>query len=477
MSTVLIPQPLYAPAPYVAYGTNPAHCYSTPILVSETAGTAYDGLDIRGYATSDYCGKLALYTNCATSQQVVVVYPTLSSPHGFILYGDTCYAFNGTTTTFTGSIALTMAGSVTPVASCLDTLCTKADPGGGSYVYFDNETGERVAVEFPHLDAGIPYFAVAGRAQDGATTLPAPGSARVAISSSTALRLLGTSTGTGSLNFQFSNASFSKTLVVDRTGVQTRYPMSSDQKSLQVQVQTGDIFYLSVVGVTGRVPSRAVGSVCSVVWTPSVVMPRVYDTAVLALGGALGALGFCGLTPYQDYTFYGTLPLDTVSNHPSNPGGLVTVEGADEGEFLVIRNRGSGVEPVDLSLPWYGGENLTAPVTFRFYAVLSDLDAHGEMDAWFGSSGTLPTALRVDAYRALVTNGSSYRKTTEVGDTSRNGVEVITTTTGVYLPRVYGASDGELISVQSLSGTVTVDSKVFAVQGTDRGLAYQIQAV
>ncbi len=477
MSTVLIPQPLYAPAPYVAYGSNPGHCYSTPILVSETAGTAYDGLDIRGYATSDYCGKLALYTNCATSQQVVVVYPTLSSPHSFILYGDTCYTFNGTTTAFVGTAALTLAGSVTPVASCNDVLCTKADPGGNSYVYFDSETGERVAVEFPHLDSGIPHFAVADRAQDGATVLPAPGSARVVVSSSTALRFLGTSTGTGNLSFEFSSLSIAKALVVDRAGSWTSYELSAGERTLQVQVQTGDIFYLRLTTATGRVPSRAIGSVCAVTWTPTVIMPRVYDTAILASGGTLQALGFCGLTPYQDYTFYGTLPLDTVSNHPSNPGGLVTVEGADEGEFLVIRNRGSGMEPVDLSVPWYSGEGLTAPVTFRFYAVVPNLDAHGEMDAWFSSSGTLPSTLKVDAYRALVTSGSSYRKTTEIGDTSRNGVEVISATTGIYLPRVYGASDGELISVQSLSGTVTVDSKVFAVQGTDRGLSYRIQAV
>ena len=471
MSTVLIPQPLYAPAPYVAYGTNPAHCYANPIQVSENVGTAYDSLDVRAYATSDYCGKLISYTDCSGGNSLVVAYPAPSSPHAYVLYGATCYAYNGTTTSV-GTASLTVAGSITPVAGCDDVLCTKADANGNSYVYFDGETGQRQAVEFSHLDVGIPHFGVAPQRQDGSTTLPAAGTARVHLVRS--LVRLGSSTGTGDLVFTFSPTPFSKDLVIERAGIQYAHSLSAHQRTFIASVQPADIFYVRVVGASGQLPPQAKGAALLVSWMPYVALPRVYDSVSLGYSGTVLALGFCGLTSHQDYTFYGTLPSDVVSSHPQNPGGLVTFQGAAEPEQLVIRSRGSGMPSVATSLPWYGGGAFTSPITVRFYATIPDLDAHGEMDLWLDSDGTFPGVLRVDSYRTLVASGSSYRKTTEIGDAARNSVEVASAVS--YLPRVFGASDGELAVVQSQAGTVTLDSKVFLLQGTDQGIAYQVRA-
>lgn len=472
MSTVLIPQPLYAPAPYVAYGTNPAHCYSNPILVSENAGTTYDALDVRAYAVSDYCGKLIAYTDCSGGNSLVVAYPAPSSPHPYILYGAACYAYSGTTTS-TGTASLTFAGSVTPVTGCDDVLCTKADVNGSSYVYFDSETGQRQAVEFSHLDVGIPHFGVAPRRQDGATSLPEAGSARVQLIRSQVR--LGSSTGTGDLVFTFSSTPFSKDLVIERAGVQSVHSLSAYQRTFAASVQPADIFYVRVVGSSGQLPPQAKGAALSVSWVPYVALPRVYDTVSIAQSGTVLALGFCGLTSHQNYTFYGTLPADVISSHPQNPGGLVTFQGAAEPEQLVIRSRGSGMPDTVTSIPWYGGGSFTSPITVRFYAAIPDLDAHGEMDLWLDSAGTFPGALRVDGYRTLVASGSSYRKTAETGDVARNSLEVASTVN--FLPRVFGASDGELAVVQSQAGTVTLDSKVFLLQGTDQGISYQIRAV
>jgi hypothetical protein len=370
---------------------------------------------------------------------------------------------------------VTLVGSVTPVSDCYDPVCTKADVTGDSFVYNFPSQSLRVAVEFPHLDRGIARWGVVPAAQDAPASAPLPGQAQVSIRRP--LSQLATITGTGQIVLTMPSTSYVKDILVERGGsFVATLALGVSTTAATLNVENGDILWLRVEASTGRVPSSAAGKVFKVTWEPVLTLPKLYDTGTLQAAGTLQALGFCGLTPYQDYVFYGTLPVDTVSEHPLNPASLVTVQGASGPESLVIRNRGSGMQTPESAWPWYAGGALSSPVLFRFYAVNPNLDAHGEMDVWLDSDGTFPSSLKIDEFRALLSDGSSYRKTAEVGDTPRNSVQIASTLTGVYMPGVYAASDGELRSIKSLSPTVASDSKTFVRQGTDQGLSYTIQA-
>ena len=476
MSKINVPQPLYRPAPFVAYGSSPGFCYFNPVFLSEYVGTEFDGIDLLGYASQEQCGTAALYAQCSTGNSLVVLYPPATAPHSYVAYGAAgCFSYAGTVTS-AGTYRVTVAGSVTPVVSCTDVICTGSNFTGNSYAYFDHQQGQQVNVQFEGLNLGIPKFGVAASKTDVIPPAATGGSVAVYFKNRTTEQVA-TFNYAARVIFRIGSTRFAKTLLVVRAGSTLRYDMSPLDSSLALDIQAGDVVRLEIVGSTGRLPSSAVGFARTLTWEPIVAMPRLYDAGTVSFSTAsIKALGFCGVGPHQKYTLYGTVPVDIVATEwPANPGGYVTVQGSGA-EMAIVRTRLSGQQAPDLGTkPWYDGSPLVGGAVFRFYAVNAGIDSHGEMDVWFnGTAGQFPTALKVDDYRVLVTAGSSYRCTTEVDDVHRNSVRVVAGPAGIELPGVYAASDGQLQAFSDSAGTVVYDSKTFVRVGSDPGLSSSI---
>lgn len=478
MSSIIVPQPLHSPAPFVAYGTNPGKCYSDPVLVSEYVGGDYEAADFRSYTSLDYCGKMVQYTPCDPfDSDVVVLYETVASPHPFVLYGPSCYAFAGTVTS-AGTRSVVMADAVSPVTSCADPVCTLADPVSSTFAYFDSLTGVQTNVHFEHLDGGTPNFGVGPARTDADGIIPEPGHTLVRLTRGGAALFL-TVAGTGLLRVTPGRTLYSKTLVRVRGGATVNYPLGPYTTYQDIPVEPGDRLFLDMRLATGRLAKGFVGARVPVSWTPIVAMPRLYDTIVFDPGGArvISALGFCGRTAREPYAFYDALPASGNYANPANPGGIVTVQGNGDVERLLINHRITGAPDNQHAFASYAGTSLANPMTFRFYAHTRNVDGHGEMDVWTDVDGTLPAYLGVDAARVLVYTGSSYARTAEALDVRRSELTVLPNADSNFLPAVYVALDGELRTVQSQAGSVVLDGKSFARVVADPGLSHTIYTV
>lgn len=468
MSNIVVTQPLHHPAEFVAYGTTPTSCYGEPRFLGEYTGTQYDGLVILGYDDVQNCGKMIEYAPCAGGASLFVVYDNAATPHNYVKFGASCYSFSGTAA---GSHALVLAANVTPVPGCSDPACTSVDPEGPSMVYY-TQSGQEVGVHFEHLDVGIPHYGVVGRKVDSGLSGLSEGTRRLRFTQS---RLYVVQAhGSGTLMVRIEKAHFFKRLIVARGGAEIVYKLSAHDERLTVPVETDDILYLDAAGLTGRLQTFAVNALVQVSWEPYVVLPRLYDTGTLGTGGVVQAVGFCGLTPHQTYTFFGTLPADTSTSGLVNPDTVVTVQGAAQPELLLLRNKGEGDAVASPNLSWYAGESLNAPVLFRFYAGREAQGGHGEMDVWLDTDGAFPDKLSLDAYRAIAIEQLSYRKLHEAGDLRRGTLEVQASDAVFYLPQQYRGLDGQLLTFHSAAGTVVHQGGTYTLIGSDPGLSFTV---
>lgn len=365
-------------------------------------------------------------------------------------------------------------GSTTPAADCEDVLCTGSTPFGDSYVYEDLENGSRVHVYFERLDLGVPFFAVSPTTVSEGTSGLSEGQATLRFDHPR--KLVMTVAGTGQLRFKVGLAGIPKKLVQVRAGTETIHALSTTQTSRVLTVQPGDQIYIDVGTPFGGLSKRIADRSAVIAWVPKITLPKLYATGTLEQSGSIRALGFCGLTNQQGYTVFDVLPADTSTAGLVNPDAVVTAHGANSAEYVLIRNRAAGdvYPPLPDGLSWYGGQTLTAPIVFSFYAAREFYGAHGEMDVWVQTAGTFPQYFKVSPYKVLGTGSYSERVAEQVDDTSRNSLRVVETPTGLYLPRVYTADDGERRTIHSTLDSTVLDGKTFNILRPDPGISYRI---
>jgi hypothetical protein len=438
---VILPQPFGFPAPFIAYGSNPSRCFSNPVGLAivdgtYTALTDFTGtaaVDLWAYTGSGLCGYSYLYDACQKAYapcdsyacSMIVVYPVSSSPHATVEYGGRCYSFNGSMVDYGTRLAVG-AASVNPVVDCYDAACNQYSASGSVVVYNDQQTFLEVPVRFDNIDIGLAHYgAVPQKVDDWQDGLSDGFINTVFRLSSDAL--VYTSSGTGQMMFNFNLPGVRKQVVVDRSGVQTVYNPGMGGSRQIVSLIPGDKVYLRLVDPYGRLPLQYRNRRVNVRWHPLPFLPRLYETATVNYAGSttVKALGFCAYTAQGVYSFYGTLPFNGSMTGPVNPDSLVTVTAQDGQEYNLLTVRATG--DVNLfpltSLPWYSGQTLSGPFTFKFYAAREAFGAHGEMDVWFGTDGTFPSSLRA-GQNVLALSGTYYRKDSAPTDTSRNSYAV-----------------------------------------------------
>jgi hypothetical protein len=279
--------------------------------------------------------------------------------------------------------------------------------------------------------------------------------------------------------FQFGLGGISKKLVVSNGSGQQVYDAGIGGTRVTVLLQIGDIVYLRLADAYGRLPKMQQNRVVAVLWHPVIPLPRLYDTAVVGYSGttSINALGFCAYTNEGIYSFYGSLPVSGSMAGPVNPDSWVTVTGQDGQEYNLISMRSIGDTQVyPVGQPWYGGQSLVGPFTFKFYAARQVAGFHGEMDVWFNTDGTFPAYLRAGRFDAIELNGTlTYRKDSTPFDTLRNSYTAYGTGTW---PSIYTAADGQVISADYSVNTAVYDGKTFsAAHVLDQGLSYEIVSV
>jgi hypothetical protein len=466
-----------------------AFAYGTYTTLTDFTGTA--AVDLWTYTGSELCGYSYLYDACQKAYapcdsyacSIIVVYPVSSSPHATVEYGGRCYSFNGSTVDYGTRLAVGVA-SVSPVVDCYDPACNQFNASGSVVVYNDRQTFLEVPVRFDNLDVGIAHYgAVPQKVDDwegGLTEGHANVNFRLASDA-----LIYTSTGTGQMMFEFSLPGVRKQIVVDRSGVQTVYSPGIGGSRQTVPLLPGDKVYLRIIDPYGRLPLQFRNRRVNVRWHPLPFLPRLYETATVDYTGSttIKALGFCAYTTQGVYSFYGTLPFNGSMTGPVNPDSLVTVTAQDGQEYNILTVRATG--DVNLfpltSLPWYSGQALTGPFTFKFYAAREAFGAHGEMDVWFDTNGTFPTYLRAGLYDALELSGTYYRKDAAPTDTSRNSYAVVESPDVDLLqwPCGYVSATGQVIVVDLVaSGAVyqgnTYSALTWPIPWFDPGLSYTI---
>jgi hypothetical protein len=408
-------QPLYNPAPYVSYGSDPWDCYHEPVFLYEiTSGTLYQ--EIITAQTDALCGDGWIYEQCAGATRIVTVYPHNTVPHDVINYGSECWS-RVSTSPIAGSFAnyisgslgwdIVSAGSVAAVPDCFDFSCSGSVVGGDSVFYLDLQTDQRVPVHFEGLDIGVPWVGTALQVIDsGLGALPL-GEKRITF---TVPRVfLFTAVQGGQVDFDFGLAGISKRIVVVRGGTTHRFEIRIGETKRIITLQAGDQVYADIGNAIGILSDRTRNSRTTIRWRPIILLPRVFDTAVLPATGnnTITALGFTGITTRSPYTLLSPLPKDIEQELP-NPDNIVTVQASGGPEYVLVRSRAVG-DPVP-RLPgnteWYAGQTLSGPLTFRFYTTREDQGAHGEMDVWLSSeTGRFPIYFRVDPYRTLGLQG------------------------------------------------------------------------
>jgi len=365
-------------------------------------------------------------------------------------------------------------GSVTAVSGCADILCTGSTTTGDSYVYEDAETGSRVNVYFDRLDLGVPQFAVSPTTASENTGGLSYG--RTPVRFDRPRQLVMTAQGTGQLKFMLGLGGIPKKVVQVRGGLEMVRVLTVSQESAVLAVLPGDQIYIDVGTPFGGLSKRIAGRTVTVSCVPRNGLPKVYATATLAQSGSIRALGFCGLTNRQDYRVFDALPADNSTADVVNPDSVVTAQGANTAELVLIRNRSSGdvVPPLPDGLEWYAGQALAQPVVFNFYAARQVYGAHGEMDVWMQAAGTFPANLKVSDYKVLVAGTYSERVLPQVDDTTRNSLRVVASGAGLRVPRVYTATDGEQRSIYSTGTVLVLDSKTFTLNRPDPGISFTV---
>ena len=465
--TVIVSQPLYFPAPFIAFGSAPHRCYTLPALIEET--TVGNTEPLIAYTTDGLCGTAYPYVTCDKTGTIAVVYPYATSSHPFIAYNSECYERQGawsspaTPVVDTRAYTVVGAGSVAPTFFCSDASCTGADANGPSVCYKDNETGQKVNVTFDGLSLGIPRFAVARERIDTGFGTQPNGEIVARFERNPRARIMRTS-GAGRIQFKVGLVGFRKKLVVVVNGSEQHYGMEAATSEVVINVLAGAEVYLDLGNEVGVLSARTRGQRTTVRWNPVILLPRCYDIATWAIFGSqtINAVGFCGLTNRQSYSLFDSLPHDGVASGLTNPDSIVTYTTAGV-EHILMRLRVAG-EP-EPQLPggavWYAGQPFSGVGQFKFYTSRDYFGAHGEMDVWFSGAGAFPAYFAVNKFTVLARPAGFYRRTGQVGDTHRNSLRAITSPTGIMLPVIYTASDGEQISIVSNSPAVAYNGKTY----------------
>lgn len=407
-------QPLYSPAPYVAYGSQPLECFHQPYLLGEAYGSIRQSQ--YPYQTDALCGQGYAYQGCEdVSERIVVIYPYGADPHDTVYYGSACWSrFSGT---ISGSsmnniyqrnavspfLDVISVGSVDAVLDCAAIECTGTDDSGSSIRYVDSQTMEPQAISFD-LDYGVPHFAVAAQYENsGVGSLPT-GSASVTFNQPRKLLFSVSESGQIEIDIGRGLLGLPKRLRIQNGSSVTNYELSLNTESRLIPVAAGDSVYLDVGNVAGLLSDRTRGKRTQVSWRPVVNLPRVYHTVEVANFGTtvIHKIGFTGQTDRSPYVKFETLPADVEQEFP-NPDNIVTVEDSSGVEYALIRTRAIG-DPIP-RLPgntqWYAGQVLNDALTFRFYTTREDRGSHGEMDLWLDTDGAFPVYFKVDPYRTL----------------------------------------------------------------------------
>jgi hypothetical protein len=408
-------QPLYNPAPYISYGSDPWDCYGEPVFLYEiTSGTTYQ--DSVQAQTDALCGQGWIYGQCTGNERIVTVYPHNTVPHDVVAHGSECWSristepLDGSSANYiSGTLHwdIVSAGSVAAVLDCGAIECFGSVPGGDSVFYVDQQTMQRVPVHFEGMDIGIPWVGTALQVIDSGLGARPQGHKHVTFT--TPRVFLFTAGAPGQVDFTFGLADFAKRIVVIRGGVTHRFEIRIGDTQRIVTLAAGDQVYADIGNAIGILSDRTRNKRTTIRWRPIVHLPRVFDTAVLpATGGnVIQAIGFTGVSNRSPYTLLSPLPKDIEQEFP-NPDNVVTVQAATGPEYVVIRTRAVG-DPVP-QLPgntqWYAGQSLSGPLTFRFYTTREDQGAHGEMDVWLSNeTGRFPIYFKVDPYRTLGLQG------------------------------------------------------------------------
>lgn len=485
--SILVPQPLGMPAPYLAYGANPARCFGNPVpqaLINgiQTSILEFTGtmpVDLWAYTDASLCGAGYRYNDCQASYapcaahacSLIVVYPISGSPHATIEYAGRCYVYAGATQDY-GALSVVSVNSVNPAAGCRDSACVPFDANGPVIVYNDAQTLLEVPVRFDHLDHGIAYYGAAPQKMDDGLGGLADGFKTVRWSSGEPNALVYVSTGKGSLTFQFGMSGINKQVLVYHAGTLTTYSPGIGGSRQTVSVQLGDTVWLRLASAAGRLPLQYRNLSVLVSWKVVLFLPRLYDTVVVPYTGStkINALGFCAYTDTGGYSFYDELPFSGSKAGPVNPDTLVTVlSGSAEYQLLSVRAVGD-INVARLDLPWYAGQALDGPFTFKFYAAREAFGAHGEMDVWFDLDGVFPAYLKAGSYDSLQLSPTYYRRTSTPLDTTRNAYQVAGG--ALSWPRAYLAASGQAASIVSSAGVVVYNGETFTSAGkSDPGLS------
>ncbi len=466
-ATVTIAQPLGFPAPFVAYTNDQTQCYGSPILLSEITSESAGSIPTFGYTGTSGCGIGYRYDSCNLSQSLAVIYPQATSPHASISFGGTCWSFTGSVADLRPFQVVTVA-DVEAVTGCTDVICTGSDANGSSVLYMDQQANQPVTVQFHHLDRGIPAFGVAPERFDPGYALTPPGKFKYVIWDQPS-DLLFVQQEAANVRLSVTPTNIWRDIVVERSGTRFHYRLMPGATETVLQLQAMD--RVSLEFFSYRTQYR--GKDGEVTWEKVIELPRIYDTAELTFTGShtIQAVGFTGLTNRQDYTFYASLPADVQMDLP-NPDSVVTIDDGILPEMVLVRAQAVNEKRFALNKPLYAGQRLSSPVLVRFYASRSRSGQHGEMDVWLDQDQAFPQYLKVSPFKVLAYGAYSYRKTSQFGDTTRRGLRVVQSPSGIAMPRVHTASDGERISVVTTQGTISANFKTYVFSGTlDQGIS------
>lgn len=474
-AALTVRQPLGFPAPFVAPQYNQSRCYANPAFlyeITETGTTA----PVLAYTGTSGCGIGYRYDPCDSGSALVVIYPTVAVPHSFVAYGSLCYGFTGSIADLRPYTTVT-ASSVTAVASCQDYACTGSNASGPAVVYRDVDSSLNVNVEFPNLDRGIARWGAVPQREDAGYGQSPPQVVRCEVSVARSEFLLFTAQEPGTFEFRVEPVGFVRRLIVLRGGHRTHYTLQPGLPHKSLAVQSGDQVWVSFVGLR---QTRFTGEAL-VRYEKFVGLPRLYHTAVVAQAGtsAIQALGFCGLNSRDGYAFFGTLPTE-VEQSAVNPDSCLTVQGTNTVEMVLVRGRAYGEPSAPNSKPYYAGQAIAGPMTFRFYAERSQAGRHGEMDLWLQDDQPFPAYLQNGPHQVVAYGTYSYRRDAQQGDLSRRALRVASSATGIQYPRIHVSDLGERLPVMTSADNDYVfrgsEEEPFVFTGTlDRGVSDNVQ--
>ena len=445
-------QPLGYPAPFIAPYTDSAHCYGSPSFMGEYLGGPTKTEDsVFGFTGTTGCGAAYQYNPCsvATPQQLAVIFPNNATPHPAISYQGFCYTLIWRVHDTRQLLSLPLS-AVAPVSGCLDAICTGSNAAGGSVDYVDQEAVQQVTVAFPHLDNGVPFFAVAPESFSQGYGNTPPGSINWALFNNPVFKVM-TAPEDATLIFEITPYNIWRELVVTHLGTRSHYRFYPGLNKSNIPVQAGDVVTLEF-GSQSKIHQGISGQV---MWHKQVVVPYLYDTATFTMSPATGtitAIGFCGLNNRQDYCFYGTLGVTVEMDQP-NPDAVITVkDNSSLPEMVLVRTKQPHEVPFQFDMPSYQAQRLRSPLTFNFYAGRQRTGAHGEMDLWLNRNNTtFPAFFKVSNFKSLALAANPYRKTTQQSDTTRRSLRVITSDQADALtsPRIHVDTRGNRLSVMT----------------------------